>query len=554
MSCNKGNNWVRVAGGLILLVLLASCSTGPDYHRPTLNPPTAYKSATLGEVAQPELVQEWWRLFNDPELNTLAEEALNANQNLKAAMARVAQSRASAQSVRSSFFPVVTLDPSATRSRTPGTAASSDSTSSELSGLSSVLNQVSGVLGQVNTLTQGGTTSSQSTGGSSQGGTSVQATTSNRFQIPFDLSYEIDIWGRVRRSYESAKAQVQASVYDLEVVRQTLLADLARNYFNLRSFDAQYDILVRNLILYQEQVDLTQFKYKAGLISETDLLQAQVQLESTRAQAADTQRQRTNLEHAIAILLGRAPADFSLAARPLTGTPLTIPAGLPADLLRRRPDVAEAEQGLAAACAEIGVAKADFFPSVKLTGSAGFQSADIKTVLDWSNCAWSIGPSISMPLFKGGQLRANLRKAKARYDELEATYRNKVLSAFVDVEDSLTDLHWRADAAESQAKAVAAAREYLRLTRIQYQSGVIDSLHVVNAEQTLLSNELSEAQILNQRMISTVLLIKALGGGWDSQPAPTEKPSPSDTASEGSGPTPRMPSTDPSSMPGVVLD
>jgi multidrug efflux system outer membrane protein len=199
-------------------------------------------------------------------------------------------------------------------------------------------------------------------------------------------------------------------------------------------------------------------------------------------------------------------------------------------LLRRRPDVAGAEQSLAAACAEIGVAKADFFPSVKLTGSAGFQSADINTVLDWSNRPWSIGPSISIPLFKGGQLRANLRKAKARYDELEAIYRNKVLSAFVDVEDSLTDLHWRADAAESQAKAVAAAREYLRLTQIEYQSGVTDYLHVINAEQTLLSNELSEAQILNQRMVSTVLLIKALGGGWDSQPAPTEKPSPSDTA------------------------
>lgn len=535
MQCNRARIWLRTAGTLMLTLLLASCKTGPDYHRPVLNTPAGYKSTSVDEAAQPRLGQDWWHLFNDPEIDALAEEALRANQNLKAAMARVAQSRASARSVRSSFFPVITLDPSATRSGTPGAAISSDSTSQESSDVSSVLNQVSSVLGQVNSLMQGGTTSSQSAGGSSQGstsatGTSVLETTSNRFQIPFDLSYEIDIWGRVSRSYESAKAQAQASVYDLEVIRQTLLADLARNYFNLRSFDAQYEILARNLDLYQEQVDLTQNQYKAGLINETNLLQAKVQLESTRAQVADTQRQRTDLEHAIAILLGRAPADFSLAARPLTGTPLTIPAGLPADLLRRRPDVAGAEQSLAAACAEIGVAKADFFPSVKLTGSAGFQSADINTVLDWSNRTWSIGPSISIPLFKGGQLRANLRKAKARYDELEAIYRNKVLSAFVDVEDSLTDLHWRADAAESQAKAVAAAREYLRLTQIEYQSGVTDYLHVINAEQTLLSNELSEAQILNHRMVSTVLLIKALGGGWDSQPAPTEKPSPSDTA------------------------
>jgi len=544
MQCDKAKMRVRAAGGFMLLLLLAACTTGPDYHRPALNPPPGYKSAFAdgtsgGESAEPGLGQDWWRLFNDPELNALIEEALEANQDLKAAMARVAQSRASARAVKSSFFPVVTLDPSATRSRTPGADTSGDSTSDKLSEVSSVINQVSSIVGQINSLTQGGATSNPSAGGSSQnaaslGDTSIGATASNRFQIPFDLSYEIDIWGRVRRSYESAKAQAQASIYDLEVVRQTLLADLVRNYFNLRSFDAQYEILTRNLDLYQEQVDLIGFQYKAGLINETNLLQATVQLESTRTQAADIQRQRTDLEHAIAILLGRAPAEFSLDVRPLNTTPLVIPAGLPADLLRQRPDVAEAEQNLVAASAEIGVAKADFFPAVKLTGSAGFQSADIKNVLDWRNLAWSVGPSVSLPIFKGGQLRASLRKAKARYDELEATYRNKVLSAFVDVEDSLTDLHMRADAAESQAKAVAAAREYLRLTQIQYETGVTDYLHVVNAEQTLLTNELSEAQILNQRMVSTVLLIKALGGGWDSQPsAPTEGANPLHTATAG---------------------
>jgi NodT family efflux transporter outer membrane factor (OMF) lipoprotein len=518
----------------MLTLLLASCTTGPDYKRPSLDTPANYKSATAEETAQPGLGQDWWRLFQDPDLTALVEEALKANQNLKAAMARVAQARASASSVKSSFFPVVTLNPSVTRSRTPGTTTSSDSTSKELSEVSSVVNQVSNLVGQVNTLIQGGTTSPNS-GGSSQGATSatgmaVSATTSNRFQIPFDLSYEIDIWGRVRRSYEAAQAQARVAIYDFEVVRQTLLADLARNYFNLRSFDAQYEILARNLNLYQEQVDLTENQYRAGLINETNVLQAKVQLESTRVQAADIQRQRADLEHAIAILLGRAPAEFSLDVRPLNATPLVIPAGLPSDLLRRRPDVAEAEQNLVAASAEIGVAEADFFPAVRLTGSAGFQSSDIKDVLDWRNHVWSIGPSVSLPIFKGGQLRASLGKAKARYDELEATYRNKVLSAFSDVEDSLTDLHMRADAAEAQAKAVAAAREYLRLTRIQYQTGVVDYLHVVNAEQTLMTNELSDAQILNQRMASTVLLIKALGGGWNSQPsASAEEAEPSDT-------------------------
>lgn len=523
MHCDKVKRRLCGAGSLWLPILLAACTTGPDYQRPALHTPAAYKSAADGETAQPGLDFDWWRLFNDPELNALAEEALEANQTLKAAMARVTQSRASAQSVRSAFFPVVTMNPSATRSKTPGANTSGDSSSDTLSQVSSVVNQLSSLVNQIDSMTQGGTTDSPSTAGASQSvdsgsGISLGSTTGNRFQIPFDLSYEIDLWGRVRRSYESAAAQTQVSIYDLEVVRQTLLADLARNYFTLRSFDAQYDILERNLALYQEQIDLTENQFKAGLIDETSPLQATVQLESTRAQIADTLRQRTNLEHAIAILLGKPPSEFSLEARPLRATPPVIPAGLPSDLLRRRPDVAIAEQNLIAACAEIGVAQADFFPTVRLTGSAGYQSDDIKNILDWHNLAWSFGPSISLPLFKGGQLKASLQKAKARYEELEASYRNNVLIAFFDVEESLTDLHTRADAAEAQAKAVEAAREYLRLILIQYQSGVTDYLHVVNAEQTLLSSELSEAQILNQRMVSTVLLIKALGGGWDAQP------------------------------------
>ena len=312
--------------------------------------------------------------------------------------------------------------------------------------------------------------------------------------------------------------------HGLRHLSKTLLADLARNYFNLRSFDAQHEVLTRNLTLYQEQVDLMQSQYKAGLIDETSVLQATVQLESTRAQDADIQRQRADLEHAIAILLGRPPAQFSLSFRPLSILPPEIPSGMPADLLRRRPDVAEAEQGLIAACADIGIAKADFFPAVRLTGAAGFQSADIETVLNWQNRVWSIGPNISLPIFRGGQLRANLRKAQARYEELEATYRNTVLSAFREVEDLLTDLRMFADEAESKAKAVTAAREYLRLTQIQYQTGVTDYLHVVNAEQTLLTNELSEAQILNQRTVSTVLLVKALGGGWEEEPQVARKP------------------------------
>ncbi len=530
MQFNKAGRWFRAAGGLTLPLLLMACVTGPDYRRPELNPPAAYKSATDAEQAQPGLAEDWWRLFDDPDLDALMQEALSSNLDLKAAMARVEQSRAAARSVHSSFYPEVTLAPSAVRSRTPGVSVQEDRDA--LSQVNSVVSQVSTLVNQIGLLTEGGTSGAGSGAPTSTTGVTASAgsTTGNRFQIPFDLSYEADIWGRVRRSYEAAGAQARASEYDWEGVRLTLLADLARDYFNLRAFDEQYRILTRNLDLYQEQVELTGNQFKAGLISETSLLQATVQLESTRAQAADTLRQRTDLEHAIALLLGRAPADFSLEPRPLHGTPPAIPGGLPSDLLRRRPDVAEAEQNLIAACAEIGVAKADFFPSVRLTGSAGYQSSEMKGILDWHNVAWSLGPSISLPVFRGGELRANLEKAKARYQELDALYRNQVLIAFVDVEDSLTDLHMRGAAAASQAKAVEAAREYLRLTQIEYQTGLTDYLHVVNAEQTLLSNELSDIQILNQRMVSSVLLIKALGGGWDSEP---QAPEPSGALSAG---------------------
>jgi multidrug efflux system outer membrane protein len=520
---HKGNRWFRCACAVALCAALSSCVTGPDYKRPNLRTPAGYKSSTAQEAADPKLASDWWALFNDPDLNALEEQALAANLDLQAAMARVSQARASAASVRSGFYPVVTMDPSATRSRRPGVETEGTNSTQEK------LSQLSSVVGQVNSLSRlaaGGTGTtgtglSSAAGGLTTGtGTSSSgsaATTSSSYSIPFDFSYEIDIWGRVRRSYESAQAQATASDYDLEVVRQTLLADVAQNYFNLRSLDAQEQILAKNLDLYKEQVELTQQKFKAGLSSETDRLQATVQLESAQADLEDTRRQREDTEHALAILLGQAPADFSFASKPLEGTPPTIPAGLPADILRRRPDVAEAEQNLVSANAEIGVAQAEFFPTVKLTGSAGFESSDIKNVLDWKNRVWSFGPNVSVPIFEGGKLKANLQEKKARYDELEATYKNTVLAAFGDVEDSLTDLHRRAGQAESQARALDAAREYHRLTQIEYNSGITDYLKLVDAEQTLLNNELTAAKILNERMVSTVLLVKAIGSGWDTQ-------------------------------------
>ncbi len=516
-----------VGGGAVLLLplCLTSCVTGPEYKRPALNTPANYKSATEKESEAPGLGLDWWRLFKDSDLDTLATEALASNLDIKAAMARVEQARASARSVKSSFYPALSTSPSAARSRTPITSNSSQSQTSDLTKATNAINQVTALLGEINSLGQTSTGSSGTGSGQQSSSATANTTattkvsqTNNRFQVPFDLSYEIDIWGRVRRSYEAAQAQTKVSLYDLEVVRQTLLADLAQNYFNLRSLDARHAILIRNIDLYRDQVDLTEKQRQAGLTNETNVLQARVQLESSQAQAADIQRQRTDLEHAIAILLGRSPAQFALDARPLDAAPPEIPAGLPGDLLRRRPDIAEAEQNLVAASANIGVAQADFFPTVTLTGSAGLQSSDLKKLVSSQGLAWSFGPNINLPIFKGGQLRANLQKAKARYDELEAVYRKTVLGAFGDVENSLTDLHLRADASEAQGKAVADAREYLRFTQLQYDTGVTDYLHVIDAEKTVLTNELSDAELAGQRMISTVLLIKAVGGGWEPPP------------------------------------
>jgi multidrug efflux system outer membrane protein len=446
----------------------ASCMVGPDYRRPAQHMPAAYRSPTTRAAAtQPALTADWWRLFGDPKLNELEDAALRANTDLRAAMARVMQARAAARITASQFYPTITLDPSVVRSR------------------------------------------------------SAPHTTSNLVQIPFDLSYEIDVWGRVRRAYQASVAQARASENDYQVVRLTLAADVAQDYLTLRSLDAQDQILVKSVESFRKQVSLTQTLFRAGLAAQTDVLQAQTQLDSTLTQEIEVRRQRADLEHALAILLGRPPTDLALAAASLDLSIPAIPAGLPADLLRRRPDVAEAEQNLVAASAQIGVATAQFYPTISLIGAAGFESLDLKHSLDWKNRVWSIGPSVSVPIFEGGQLKAGLAQAKARYDELTATYRGTVLGAIRDVEDSLTDLHHFSDEATAQQQAVQSSRESLRLSQVQYERGLIAYLQVIDAERTLLANELSASQILNQRMVSTVLLIKALGGGWEvTQPAP----------------------------------
>jgi multidrug efflux system outer membrane protein len=462
------NTKITIFAGALALAA-ASCTVGPDYQRPPLEVPAGYRSAAPEDAKAPKFGKDWWKLFGDPTLTRLEEQAIGSNQDLKAAVARVAEARAAARIAGSESFPALTFDPSADRTRSSGNVARA-------------------------------------------GG---KASTSTDLRLPFDLSYEVDLWGRVRRSIEAAEAQALASVDNLAVVLHTIEADVALNYFTLRSLDSQIQIVGRTVESYQRQITLLQTQFKAGLVGRINIVQAESQLYAAQSQLTDLRRQRADVEHALATLIGRPPTEVTLAPQPLEQPPPAVPAGLPADLLRRRPDVAEAEQTLAAASAQIGVAVAQFYPDLRLTSTAGFESLDVRHLADWQSRIWSIGAGALVPIFAGGRLRANLRQAEARYDEMVATYRSSILVAFREVEDALTDLHLRADAAKAQAQAVESSREYLRLAETQYQQGLQSYFLVIDAERTLLSNELLAAQILNQRMASTVLLIKALGAGWD---------------------------------------
>ena len=478
-STGRGNKTTLLALGLLTL---SGCKVGPNYKRPEVPSAPAYKSPTT-QTAGATMRQDWWKLYNDPTLTSLEESALKTNYDIAAAMQRVGQARQSAAIANAGFYPVITFNPQISRSRTPASS------------------------GGTGTITGGGTVIA----GTGSGG----GHTRNVAQVPLDFNYELDVWGRVRRNYEAAQATANASAIDLAVVQQTVTSDLAVDYFTLRSLDAQDAIIGRNVELYRKQVQLAKSQNKAGLVGQTDVLQAQTLLDSTLAQQQDIQRQRADTEHAIAILAGRAPVELTVGFSPLTEEPPVVPAGLPGDLLRQRPDVAEAEQNLVAANAQVGVATANFYPQFSLTGALGFESTDIRHTFDWENRLWSIGAGAAAPIFNGGQLNAELNQARARYNELVATYRGAILSAFRDVEDSLTDLRLRNEQGLVEDRAVNSARESARLSELQYRQGLTSYLQVIDADRTLLTNELTAAQIREQRMISSVLLIKALGGGWE---------------------------------------
>lgn len=461
------------------LLVLAGCAVGPDYKRPaTTEAPAQYKAEALGSWKQGQPLDnvpkgQWWEIFGDTNLNALEARAVSANQELKAAMARVDQARAVARVTRSELLPHLDFNPSYTRQRYSPNADPS-----------------------------------------------FGSLTANSFSLPLDLSYEVDLWGRVRRGFESARADAEASLATFYNVLLTLQSDVAENYFTLRSMDAEIATVTGTVRLRQEQVRLVRSRFEGGIGSELDVARAETELATTEAEVAALQQRRDRMENAIAILAGQNPSNFKLAPLSVAENlwdPQTpaIPAGLPSDLLERRPDVAAAERQLAAANARIGVAKGAFFPVLTLTGSGGYLSGDVEDLFNWNSRTWSIGPSVSLPIFAGGRNRANLERARSVYDESVALYRQQVLVAFGDVEDSLSAIRHLADQAEAQSRAVTSAKRAASLAEDRYRSGIVAYIEVVDANRDELSAERANAQLAGERLIATVQLIKALGGGWN---------------------------------------
>lgn len=468
---------LRVVWGLVFAaLLLCGCEVGPNYHRPDLAQPARYQSQATSQPANQlvALRPDWWHLYHDPELDQLIAEAHANNQNLRQALSRVEEARAQARVAASYLLPTVTLDPSYNRYRESGT--------------------------RVSPLT----------------GEHTPAFTYNDYLVPLNLSWEIDVFGRIRRQYESAEAQAKAASYDAGFVRLTVEADVATYYYALRSLDAQEQILIDSVKAFEEQVRIVTAQLNNGLVSPIDLYQAQTQLASTVAQQKDVQRARDDEEHALATLCGRPAPLFAVARGPLKNpSPPEVPGGLPGQLLNRRPDVAEAEQDLIAANAQVGVAVAQFYPTFTLTGAAGFESASASQVFEWRSTLATIGPSMSLPIFEGGRLTNNLKYAKARYSESLGAYTNSVLNAYQDVENALTDLHALTNEVENLRQAVGSSQGYYRTSGVQYRRGLTNYLTVIDAERTLLSNQLTLAQTVNSQVAASIHLIRSLGGGWD---------------------------------------
>ena len=476
--------------GAFAIVLMAGCSVGPDYQRPpalgTNAMPAAFAGTTatnLGEwkTAEPSAHLPrgaWWELFGDAELNRIEALAAAESQELAAAIAHFEQARALVSVARADLYPQLSASPSYSRQRT------------------------------------------------SENSSSGRSSTFNTFSVPLDVSWEPDLWGRVRRGVEGARARLAAASDDLESARLAIQAEAAIDYFTLRSLDAQHTLFVEAIKTYHRSLDLTQIRHEKGIATEYDVSLAETQLRSAEAQLPAVDLQRASLLHALATLCGQSATDFSINES--KSTPLiapSIPVSLPSELLESRPDIAAAERRMAAANADVGVAKTAFFPRVTLNGLAGFQSIDAGTLFNWPSRVWSVGPSLQLPIFSGGRNRAQLASARASYDSTVASYKQTVLSAFQEVEDQLAAQRLLSQEFDAENAALKSARRTLDISTTRYKGGVITYLDVAVAQNAALSHEQTIVQLSARRLTATVSLIKALGIGWTANQTPVAKPS-----------------------------
>jgi NodT family efflux transporter outer membrane factor (OMF) lipoprotein len=462
-----------ICGLLALAVLSIGCTVGPKYHTPAVPAPPAYKEMGDWKPAQPNdqnLGGEWWTIFQDPQLNELEQQINVGNQNLKAAEAQFQQARAVLRYYRADYYPTVTAGASATRTQNSANAPT---------------------------------------------GSSLRGATYNTFVLPFDFSYQADVWGRVRKNVESYREQAQASAADLATVNLSMHADLALDYFQARSLDAEEQLLNSTVKEYEQALELNENRFQGGIASEVDVEQAKTQLQTTRAAAIDVGVLRAQYEHAVAILIGKPPAEFSLPPLPLTAPPPHVPVSVPSELLERRPDIAAAERRVASANAQIGVARSAYYPLVSLGASGGFESSAITTLINGPSGLWSLGLSAVGTVFDVGRRHALNDQARATYDYQVAAYRQSVLTGFQQVEDNLAAVRILENEAKVQDEAVAAAQRSLDLSTIRYKGGVTSYLEVITAQSAALADEVTAVNILGRRMANTVLLIQALGGGWN---------------------------------------
>lgn len=467
---------VLAALAIVCAFMLAGCVVGPNYSRPTAPAPTAWKEPPPDgwKTATPhdEISKgNWWTVFSDEELNDLETQAIAANQNLQAAAQRVIEAQAQALAVRSNLYPTVSGGFSPGRARISGTR---------------VINP----------------------------GAPEVPYTANTFILPVQASYEVDLWGQIRRSVESANALTQRSVADYENVLLQLKSDVASFYMMTRYIDQELVILRNNIDLQQHALDLANVRHQGGVASGLDVSAAATLLDTTQATYVGLGVQRAQFEHALAVLLGKPPAEFNLPQKPLQIAPPALPTGLPSDLLERRPDVAAAERLMASNNAQIGVARAAYFPNVTLAFSAGGLSSFLSQILDAPSLVWSVSADATQPIYTGGRLSANLLLARSTYSESVAAYRQTVLSAFQEVEDGLSTLRVLEQQAAAYDQAIRSAQETVDISTSRYREGLANYLEVITAEEELLTNQRLADQVLEQRLLTTIQLIQALGGGW----------------------------------------